>query len=715
MLSPTRSLPAAFVSGRRATLIRVSDVKAVARLLLSLWLVCGVAHAREEILSFASDIEVLPDATVSVTETIRVRAEGRDIRRGIYRDFPTDYVDRLGNRYRVGFEVLAVRRDGEPERYHTERRGNGVRIRVGREERLLKPGVHTFTLRYRTSRQLGFFDEHDELYWNVTGNDWAFPIREVRAAVSLPDAVPADAIRAEGYTGYSGDTGQDYDAWVDAGGVARFSVARVLAPGEGFTLVAAWPKGYVTAPDAGQRAAWFLRDNAPYLIGLIGLVVLLAFHLIIWRRHGRDPEAGVIIPRYEPPPGYSPASMRFIRRMGYDHKTFAAALVNLAVNGLIDIDEERGKYVIERTDKPLENLAPGERALVSRLFLSVEPGARKHDSLQALLEQVPGKSRSAGLVPRLLTRIAGQALLSAAGRAAASTTTDDDASRRVVLERGNHSRIRAALKAHEDSLKRDYDKIYFRKNAGWLVPGVAISLAAIAAASLSLEGERRIVVLFLSVWLSIWSIGVVAMVRRVSGAWRAARSVLEWVGALFASLFALPFVAGEIAGFVILVGSGSPAVAMFLVAALVINLVFYQLLKAPTRAGRLLLDQAEGFRLFLDVAEKDEMNFRNPPEKTPELFERYLPHALAMDVEIQWAERFAGLFRRMEEEDRPYRPDWYRGSRFDASNLGEFSSTVGESLGSAIASSSTAPGSSSGTGGGGSSGGGGGGGGGGGW
>ncbi|MCZ7600920.1 MAG: DUF2207 domain-containing protein [Gammaproteobacteria bacterium] len=109
------------------------------------------------------------------------------------------------------------------------------------------------------------------------------------------------------------------------------------------------------------------------------------------------------------------------------------------------------------------------------------------------------------------------------------------------------------------------------------------------------------------------------------------------------------------------------------------------------------------------------MNLRNPPEKTPELFERYLPYALALDVENRWAERFADQFARLEDEGRAYRPSWYRGSRFSSSRMGAFSSAIGNSLGSAIAAAATAPGSSSGSGGGGSSGGGGGGGGGGGW
>jgi uncharacterized membrane protein len=115
----------------------------------------------------------------------------------------------------------------------------------------------------------------------------------------------------------------------------------------------------------------------------------------------------------------------------------------------------------------------------------------------------------------------------------------------------------------------------------------------------------------------------------------------------------------------------------------------------------------------MDVAERDDLELRNPPEKTPELFERYLPFALALDVEQAWAEQFADVFAGLGDRAE-YRPRWYHGE-FSPDRLSSFTSDVGSSLTSAIASSATPPGSSSGSGGGGFSGGGGGGGGGGGW
>ncbi len=143
-------------------------------------------------------------------------------------------------------------------------------------------------------------------------------------------------------------------------------------------------------------------------------------------------------------------------------------------------------------------------------------------------------------------------------------------------------------------------------------------------------------------------------------------------------------------------------------------ITFAILLKRPTHLGRALLDESLGFEEYLRIAEKDEMNLRNPPEKTPALFEQYLPFALALGVEQEWAERFARIFAGLRgPNDTSWRPAWYNGS-WNNIDLSATTSAVSSSLGSAISSSATPPGSSS-SGGGGFSGGGGGGGGGGGW
>lgn len=631
-----------------------SRVRCLAGLLLMLLASLPLA-AEERIIAFDSFIQVFPDSTMEVRETIRVRAEGRQIRRGIYRDFPTRYRDRAGNRYRVGFEVVSVLRDGVPETWSSEARGNGVRVKMGRKEVSLRPGEYTYTLTYRTHRQLGFFTDHDELYWNVTGNGWAFPIDRASARVALPGAPrPAD-IQVEAYTGPSGARGQDYAARVEASGEAVFTTTRSLAPGEGLTIVVSWPKGLVTQPAATEELAWLLRDNELLMIALGGLGLVLGYYLLVWLRVGRDLPPGIIFPRYTPPKGDSPAACRFIRRMGYDHKTFAAALVNLAVKGMLEITERGKTFRLTRLAPwPAPSLAPGEKALLNTLFAGSD---------------------------------------------------------KIDLKQKNRARLIKATKAHKRSLKRDYEKTSFVTNSYWLLPGVLLSVLVLVVLLLRApSGMGRISL----AWLGFWSIGVVILLVRAGQAWRNIKSV-GVLPAISATLFAIPFLGGEVMGAVVLTQFVSLWVLVVIVLLMISSVLFYEWLKAPTRAGRRLLDELEGFREYLDIAEKDEMNLKNPPDKTPQLFETYLPFAMALDVEQRWAERFSGVFARLAEQGQTYRPAWYHGSHWEMRDPAGFAGVLGGTVSAAIASASTAPGSSSGSGGGGSSGGGGGGGGGGGW
>ncbi len=621
--------------------------------------------ASEAILDYFSDIQVQQDGGMVVEETIEVRAEGDIIQRGIFRDFPTDYTDRLGTHYRVDFELLEVRRDGKPEPYHTERRDNGIRIYVGNKNVFLKPGNYRYSLRYTTRRQLGFFEQHDELYWNVTGNGWAFPIQKASARVQLPNTVPPGAIQVEGYTGAQGATGQDYRAEVTGDGDALFETTALLPGNHGLTIVVSWPKGHVVEPDQQQKLAWFMADNQGLLLAAGGLLLLLAYYLIAWFRVGRDPQGKAIIPLYEPAKGYSPASMRFVRKMGYDDQTFGAAIINMAVKGYLTIKESKsGTFTLTKTGES-PKLAPGEAAIASALF--------------------SGRSGS------------------------------------IDLKQKNHVRLGKALKAHKNALKRDYEKIYFLTNSGYIVPGVLITLALLVGGIITSQSEEALAIGgFMMVWLSIWTIAVYKLALGVFQAWRSAlhSKAIGYAKAIVSTLFALPFFAGEVFGIGMLTFAISLPFTLVLLIAVGINFLFYEWLKAPTLAGQKLLQQVEGFRLYLSVAEQEELDFKHPVKKTPELFEAYLPYAIALDVEQQWAERFSGVLAAAGKESGTYHPGWYSGRSWSSHNLSGFTTAMGSAMGSAISASSSAPGSSSGSSGssgGGSSGGGGGGGGGGGW
>jgi len=645
---------------------RNARLRRLAALAGFVWLVFSVSAGAEEVInSFVSDIRIKADGTMNVLEAITVTAEGTKIRRGIYRDFPTDYRDRYGNAYHVRFDVLRVMRDGHPEPYHTEATANGTRVYIGSADRFVAPGRHTYEIIYSTDRQLGFFDQHDELYWNVTGNDWDFVIEHAEATVTLPGAAPEDELVAEGYTGPRGSKARNLRATVSGPSSAHFETTRALGPHEGLTIVFAWPKGIVHEPTVLERIAATLRDNDHLVAALVGFLALLVYYLKVWSRVGRDPEAGVIIARYEPPAGYSPASMRYIAEMGYDKKCFTAAILNLAVKGYLTIEDDDGDYTLRKTATEVD-MAPGEKRLVDALF-----GSR--DSIRM---------------------------------------TDT-----------NHKIVKDALDQHEQALSSDYENKYFVLNRIHFFGGIALTIVvAIAYLIFAPRDFDMATAGFLTVWAVVWwSFTGVGMYR----AWmqlRHTHGLGSRAGAVFRILFLVPFVFAGLLVLVPLSQQGGASVLVVGAVLIVTNLVFYHLLKAPTLLGRELMDKVEGFKHYVDVAEKLELEARYPEGRTPAVFERYLPFAVALGIEQKWAEQFASVISEAAYGQEKYAPAWYQGSHWRADNLTDFSSSLSNAFSGAVASSAIAPGSSSGLGGfsgggggGGSSGGGGGGGGGGGW
>ncbi len=626
------------------------------------------AQDTERILSFHSDIAVHQDGSMTVQETIKVVAAGIKINHGIYRDFPTEYTDDKGKNYIVGFDVESVTRDGQPEPFSVEGLSNGKRVKMGSADVLVTPGRHTYIITYKTDHQLGFFTDHDELYWNVTGTGWPFSMDQVSAVVTLPGQVKPADIKLEGYTGAEGSKEKNYQAVVDASGRAVFHTTQPLGANQNLTIVVGWPKGIVREPTQQEKAAHMITSNLGLVVAVIGFLAALLYYLAVWSKVGRDPKKGVIIPLYEPPDGLSPAAMRYIRRMGYDNKAFSAALINMGVKRYVKIEEEKNVYTI--SEYKAEN----------------------------------------------------SSLLSAEEQGAAVKLFDSGNS--IVLKTENHTDIAAAIEALKTSLSRLYGKGYFARNTVYMVPAVILSIIAFVAAATNMPEEKAAVVIFLSIWVTGWTFGLYAMIGGIIRAWKAPATGLGCVGAGCSTVAVIPFFIADVAGIVILLSQGTPLFALLAVTLGAMNVLFYQLLKAPTAKGRALMDKIEGFRLYMSVAEKDELNTMNPPEKTPEVFEKYLPYALALDVEQEWAEKFAAVLAAAAAAGQAYEPDWYSGRAFTSgvytgAALGSFTSSIGNSLSGAVASSSVAPGSSSGFssggGGGGSSGGGGGGGGGGGW
>jgi uncharacterized membrane protein YgcG len=624
--------------------------------LLALAAIPSGASAEERITRFVSDVQVRPDASLDVTETIDVHAEGDRIQRGIFRDFPTRYRGRAGSQVRVGFTLQGVRRDGYPESAALEPISNGVRIRIGDADKMLDPGDHRYVIRYRTTRQVGRFADYDELYWNVTGNGWVFPIDAAEARIRLPAAVKLGQ-RAV-YTGPRGATARDAEVVGERPGEIQFRTTRPLGPYEGLTVAVAWPKGVVADADQGTRARWWLADFGPPLVGIFALLGLAGFYFLAWQRAGRNPRPGTVVPLFSPTDDLTPAAMRYVWKMGADNRAFAAALVDLGVRGHVRMVEEDGGW-LARDKVRLERLA-AEAPLP-------EPE-------QAMLRELASSGES------------------------------------IVMEQKNHAKFSAAKKALNEAFKTRFEGKLFHRNWGWALAGVVVLLAALwltAAAVVAATGVLEVTQVLVALGAILTTALLLLAVQSMGAVGKCLVVVLILAfGALAVSVGAPVVAAAFQTGW--LVPLALPLVGL----PLVISAFFW--IAAPTREGRAVLDRIAGFRQYLSITEGERLDRLTPPKETPELFERYLPYAIALGVENRWAERFQNVLAAAAAQGRQGFA-WYAGSHSPWDDPGGFADSVGSSLASTVSSASTAPGSSSGSGGGGSSGGGGGGGGGGGW
>jgi hypothetical protein len=607
----------------------------------------GPAQAVERILRFVSDVEIERNGDLMVTETIRVQAEGNQIRRGILRDFPTVNVGPDGTRVAVDFDVMSVTRDGADEGWTTEAMVNGVRVRIGRAEVDLPAGAHEYVIRYRTTRQIGFFADYDELYWNATGTGWIFVIDSAEARITLPEAAPFG--QSAFHTGPQGARGRDAAIVEQRPGHIVFRTTRALPPGNGLTVAAAWPKGIVGARVASHQTGRWLEDNLAGVVAGVGLAGVLGFYAFAWLRFGRDPPHGTIVPLAAPPAGMSAAAVRYVDQSDFDERCFTAAIVDLGANGHIRLTREGGRTVIERCagGKPI---ARPEQAMERELF--------------------------------------------AAGRS-------------LVLSPINYEPLIKARKALQHELSRAYGSLlpnFFWSGLGLLL-SFTLMMAAIRLMQTSYDSDE---LSFMLVGMLVPIVPIVVGAFLIRGGLRRA-SGGTWfvVGGFFLILFfvsrGLAVMTANAHGIFDLL----PGVVGYIVSPL--SLIAFQSLQAPTVAGRAIMDRIEGFREYLGAVQADRLEALNPPDKTPELFERFLPYAIALDVENSWARRFAAALAEATAGGSSvtissWYGDWGYGQLGDAHDMG---TALSRDIGSAAA-----PGGGSG---GGGSGGGGGGGGGGGW
>lgn len=555
----------------------------------------------EVITDFDVEIDVEASGDIVVTESIRVVAAGREIKRGIFRELPAYYTF-LGVRRAYDYDLLSATRDGERDSVTHLRNGNAIVWRVGQQNFFLRPGPYTYRFRYRVADAVRRHETTDELYWNATGSYWNFPIDNATAIVRFPDGTTITEVNA--YTGGFGSTAQNATTAVN-GNVALFETTQGLRARQGLTVSASIEKGVIDplSPEV-LREFWWLRNGAAILLGAGGGALFL-FYLLQWARIGRDPPRPPVFARYAPPDGYGPGAVHFIYHRGLKGMTaFTAELLGLGSKGAASIKADEGRTVITRRASTADG-----------------------DGAQLLSAIIPAGERS------------------------------------VVMDGSPDTELFQGVQDYAALLRRKYGRDYYRRNLGWAILGIVLSIVLVAAV---LNSD---------------------------------------------------------------VSMNSPLALALLLGLAALNIVFLILLPAPTKKGSRVHSEIAGFKLYLETAEKDRINTGGPLKEQPpmmsvELYERFLPYAVALGVERNWTRYFKSVLPR---EAADYRPSYARGSLFDGRGIGSGIPQIGRTLDSALTSgvASAAPvsqssssgggGWNSGGGGGGFSGGGGGGGGGGGW
>lgn len=385
--------------------------------------------AQEAISNFDVVMQVAESGDYVVNETIEVNVEGRKIKRGIFRDLPRYYMlDELQVPFR--YSVKSVTRNGQSEPYERTTDGNAYRIRIGDPEVFLPQGKQVYQITYSVKDEIRRDATSDFVYWNVTGNYWAFPIESASVRVVMPAG--AELMSQEAFTGFEGEAKDDTNFAQD-GNSYNLTTTRAMKRGEGLTVRLRFKKGVIApVPDSTKRYIWWLRNGAMLML-CASFLAMLRFYLKHWNRVGRDPVKPPVFARYEPPENYSAAAVSHVHFNGHKgDRTLIATLLGLAMKKRIHIDaKKKNRTVIDRIAPPPDAapLAAEENHLLSLLF----PGGR---------------------------------------------------SKRITLEKGSpHSKFHSAHARFDRHITKLYSGKYFKWNGKYITLGILLSVIAVIAAA----------------------------------------------------------------------------------------------------------------------------------------------------------------------------------------------------------------------------------------
>ncbi len=619
------------------------------------------AHAQERIVDFDVKIQIEKSGDIQIVENITIKAEGNVFRHGLLRILPLTRTDKSGNHSDVKYSINSIKKDGTTEPYFTKEERDDWKIYIGDKDVELANGIYKYQLSYTVPFQVGYFDNYDELYWNVTGNGWDFPIDKATCQIFLP----SENDKFENlhcYTGVKGDTVSNCISSLNATSTVVSFTAKQLRENEGLTIAASFAKGIVNPPSAIQKSASFYKLIKTNLWSGIFLIVMSIFFFFNWKKYGKDPSEKTVIPEFSPPFDWSPAIVGYVYNRELNAKIYMASFLNVAVKGAVKICStidsglftKETNYELEIVNNEVTTLSPEESEILNSL--SKKNKIKVSDSNYRIFDKAYTK------------------WLAMAGK-------------QINLE--------------------DFYQNNTKKK--WL--GFAILLTAGLGYEMLSTNSGSVNYFFYSVLILLSSLLTVWFSKKVEGT-----GILILRGLLAFFIYLPTVVIFSMTIFFLNV------VQISVIGIVVVMYIIYVWnLGKFTENGRDALHRIEGFKLYLETAEKDRMTMLNPPELTPQLFEKLFPYAIALGVEIQWGKQFETIL-----ELAKYNPEWYQGNddsfyRRPTMFLSGFGSSVKSAGVDPTPSTSSSSGSgssgswSSGSSGGGSSGGGGGGGGGGGW
>jgi hypothetical protein len=573
--------------------------------LMLLWFAAGPVWANEEIVSFQSRIEVRTNATVTVVETIRVRAEQQLIQHGIMREYVTDYWDRAKRHYRVDLAVQSVTHDGRPEPFTVQSLGNSLRLRIGREETIIAPREHEYEITYSVRDAIKSVPGRDEFFWNVTGDQWPFLIRTAQAQVRLPPAMPRGQIQSQLYTSPFSWGGAAAETGMSAESDLLFRVTDPLPSGRGLAVHVSWPTGYLQLSSSlvlSPPGDFGGRMTTAAVVLLLGYMFLV--RCVLGNPTPQSAVDSTFAARAEPLDGVSAATCRFIWRKDYDDKCLATALVDLAVKGAIRISE----------------LKPGRFQI--------------HNLCQDRPPKVP---LTEGV---LFSQLLGQRSC-------------------VTLEGFNGVAIEQSKDSFTKALRDECEGRYVMRNRAWAVPPILLVLGC--ATLIVLTSPERV-----AAAIALVLTGALATALRMPfpGVLRSVRSVpFRWLVPFLvivgtcAGLFFL--CTGTDRGRSIM----SPLAFLSFVALVVLTRTIYQRVRRLTPSGQELRHQLVNLRAFLagQAQAPDSSDMAADPPRWTE----FLPYALALDAELVWAERAKQAVSDRAGNATPEQTAWYRAKFTD--------------------------------------------------